>query len=113
MTQEKDIVLIYFEDKPLLFARIEEITADIKPDWYHTRLLILQIPVQVVTWLLRASYIDGTEFTMGGKRIRMEQVECPVDPATQKTRNTGGKKKAATEKPIGAEIISLSDLKKK
>lgn len=113
MTQEKDIVLIYFEDKPLSFARIEEITADIKPDWYHTRLLILQIPVQVVTWLLRASYIDGTEFTMGGKRIRMEQVECPADHAIQKIRNTGEKKKAGTEKSIGAEIISLSGLKKK
>jgi len=35
MTQENDIVLIHFEDKPLAYARIEEISPDIKKDWYH------------------------------------------------------------------------------
>ena len=49
MAGENDIVLIYFEDKPLAFARIEEIEPDHKPNWYHVRLLLLQMPVQVVT----------------------------------------------------------------
>lgn len=31
MTAEKDIVLIYLEEKPLVFARIEDIAADHKP----------------------------------------------------------------------------------
>lgn len=79
MTAEKDIVLIYFEDKPIGFARIEEIRPDWKKNWYHVKLLMLQLPVQVVSWILRDVYIDGQEFTMNGQRIRMEKVICPPD----------------------------------
>ncbi|MCK4467329.1 MAG: hypothetical protein KAU60_03145, partial [Desulfobacterales bacterium] len=62
MATERDIVLIYSEDTPLTFARIEEISPDIKPNWYHVKLLILQMPLQPVTWILRDSYINGEEF---------------------------------------------------
>ena len=51
MADVNDLVLIYFEDKPLSFARIEEILPDAKPDWYHVKLLMLQIPPQYVTWI--------------------------------------------------------------
>ena len=44
MTVENDLVLIYFEEKPLAFARIESILPDSKKDWYHVKLLLLQIP---------------------------------------------------------------------
>lgn len=77
MATENDIVLIHFEDQPLSFARIEEILPDNKPDWYHVKLLMLQVPLQVVTWILRDRYILGDEFTMNGKRMRLEQVVCP------------------------------------
>jgi hypothetical protein len=77
MADENDVVLIHFEDKPLAFARIEDITADQKPGWYHVKLLLLQIPLQVVSWILRDVYIDGETFTMGGKRMRLEKVVCP------------------------------------
>lgn len=76
---EKDLVLIYFEDEPTGFARVEEITPDIKKDWYHVRLLLLNLPLQTITWILRDVYIDGAEFTMGGHRIRLEKVEAPKD----------------------------------
>ena len=62
MTTERDIVLIYSKGTPLTFARIEEISPDIKPNWYHVKLLILQMPLQPVTWILRDSYINGEEF---------------------------------------------------
>ena len=77
MAEVNDIVLIHFEDQPLSFARIEEILPDNKPDWYHVKLLMLQIPLQVVTWILRDRYIMGDEFTMNGKRIRLEKIVCP------------------------------------
>jgi hypothetical protein len=73
MAKENDIVLIYFEDKPLSFARIESILPDSKPNWYHAKLLLLQVPLQVVTWILRDVYINGEEFTMNGKRMRLER----------------------------------------
>ena len=77
---ENDLVLIYFEDNPLSFARIESILPDSKPDWYHVKLLMLQVPLQVVTWILRDAYIDGESFTMGGKAMRLEPVVCPEAP---------------------------------
>ena len=78
MTSEQDLVIIYLEDQPMSFARVEEIIADHKKNWYHVTLLMLQIPVQEVTWILRDVYIDGAEFTMDGKRLRLEKVKRPV-----------------------------------
>jgi len=79
MAAENDIVLVYIENKPLFFARIEAISPDIKRDWYHVKLLILQVPVQTITWILKDLYINGAEFTMGGKGMRLEKVEAPAD----------------------------------
>ena len=113
MARENDIVLIYFEDKPLVSARIEEILADSKPNWYHVKLLLLQVPLQVVTWILRDVYINGAEFTMNGKKMRLEKIKCPETP-----QNTAhDEKKLNEKKPAinsnGAEVISFHDIKKK
>jgi hypothetical protein len=110
MAMEKDLVLIYFEDKPLSFARIEDILPDHKPNWYHVKLLLLQIPLQTVTWILRDAYINGEEFTMGGKRMRLEMVVSPegTQPPEESRKQTETEEKAG-----GAKVISLKDLKKK
>ena len=112
MAAEKDVVLIYFEDQPLAFARIEEILADSKPNWYHVRLLLLQIPLQTVTWILRDVYIDGEEFTMNGKRMRLEPVQAPEAPGPEDTRPDS---ESTAKRPgdAGSKVISLKDLKKK
>jgi hypothetical protein len=108
MTGNKDLVLIYYEDKPLSFARIEGIEPDHKPSWYHVKLLLFQIPLQLVTWILRDAYINGAEFTMNGKRMRIEKVVSPEADMMPKPQpeNT-----PATE-PVGAKIISFANLKK-
>ena len=112
MANENDIVLVYFEDKPLSFARIEEILPDSKPNWYHVKLMLLQIPLQVVTWILRDVYINGEEFTMNGKRMRLEKVVVPHE-----SKPTGQENKqettAPTENGNGATVISFNDRKKK
>jgi len=113
MATENDVVLIYFEDNPLTFARIEEISPDIKKDWYHVKLLLLQMPPQVVTWILRDAYINGEDFTMDGKQMRLEKVVCPEDPVKFATLEEAINKR--DQKPRGegsAKVISL-DLKKK
>jgi len=79
MTTTQDIVLIHYEDQPFSFARVEEILPDAKRDWYHVKLLLLQIPLQTVSWILKNNYINGDEFTMGGKRMRLEPVSAPED----------------------------------
>jgi hypothetical protein len=103
MAKENDIVLIYLEDKPLAFARIEDILADSKPDWYHVKLLMLQIPVQVVTWILKDIYINGSEFTMNGKKMRLEEVIAPKDPLKPDNTEMPANKKIKSGDNAGAE----------
>ncbi|MFC1515523.1 hypothetical protein ACFL7E_02045 [Thermodesulfobacteriota bacterium] len=114
MIIENDVVQIYLEDEPLSFARIEKISPDIKAGWYHVKLLLLQLPLQAVTWILRDTYIDGGEFTMGGKKMRLEPVICPHDPAEQDPldETTDEKDQNAAESDK-SKVISLSDLKSK
>jgi hypothetical protein len=38
-------------------------------------LLLLTIPHQVITWILRKEYINGEVFTMGGNSMRLEKIE--------------------------------------
>ncbi|GAB6144892.1 hypothetical protein [Desulfocicer niacini] len=76
---ENDIILIYVDDQPVTFARIEHIRPDIKNGWFVIKLLMLQIPLQVVSWILKADYINGDSFFMSGQKMRMEKVVCPVD----------------------------------
>jgi hypothetical protein len=73
--QEGDVVLIHYQDKPMAYARIEAIKPDVKKDWHHVTLLLLTIPLQAVTWILRQAYVDGEPFTMGGQPVRLEKVE--------------------------------------
>ncbi|HIJ58336.1 MAG TPA: hypothetical protein HPP41_01550 [Deltaproteobacteria bacterium] len=75
MAIEGNIVLIYHQEHPTVFARVEHIEPDMKKDWYHVTLLLLTIPTQTVTWILRDKYIDGEVFTMGGKEMRLEEVK--------------------------------------
>jgi len=79
MATINDVILIYYEENPVVFARIEDISADYKKDWYHVKLLMLQLPLQTVTWILRDIYIEGETFTMGGKKMRLELVEAPEE----------------------------------
>jgi hypothetical protein len=112
MTGEQDIVLIYLEDTPMTFARIEDISADYKPGWFQVRMLFLQVPLQVVTWILRDSYIDGDPFTMEGKRLRIEKVESPAEeilPVPDEMDSV----EPTPKKPATAKVISLADIKKK
>lgn len=125
MAQENDVVLIYLEDQPLTFARIEEILPDHKKNWYHVKLLMLQLPLHAVTWILKDLYIDGGEFTMNGQRMRLERVVCPELPEEEPEGDAPPEKEpekeeapAAPEKPAeekkgdGAKVISLMDRKK-
>jgi hypothetical protein len=109
MAVEKDLILIYYEDKPLSFARIEGIEPDHKPNWYHVNLLLLQVPVQTVTWILRDAYIEGAEFTMNGKRMRLEKVKNPEPAAPPQDPPD-------SERPPrdsgNAKVISLAKIKK-
>lgn len=99
---EGDVVLIHYQDKPAAYARIETIEPDVKKDWYQVTLLLLTIPAQTVTWILREEYINGTPFTMGGQPVRLGRVERDVSERKPEEKK-GSVEKTATEKP--AKVI--------
>jgi hypothetical protein len=116
MATINDIVLIYLEGSPLAFARIESIEPDHKRGWFHVKMLLLQIPLQVVTWILRDVYIDGEIFTMSGKEMRLETVECPQEEMADNAppgKDQGPAKHDENDSGSEAKVISLTDLKKK
>ena len=117
MTTINDIVLIYFEDQPFSYARVEDILPDAKKDWYHIKLLLLQVPLETVTWILRDTYINGDEFTMGGKRIRLEKVIPPAeddedDFVDENLLKTIEPDTSEPEKS-GSKVVSFTDRKPK
>ncbi len=122
MAIPNDVILIYLEDTPVSFARVEDINPDVKKNWYHVKLLMLQIPLQVVTWILKDDYIAGEEFFMGGKRMRLEKVICPgEDEIVQagQTLENADRKTKDFEKTSGnqdmdssSKIISFAQMKK-
>lgn len=125
MAIENDIVLVYMEDSPLFFARVEEIWPDVKKDWFNIELLVLQIPVKVVVWTLKDIYINGTEFFMGGKRMKIEVVTPPRDnfmetkeqdsennSITQLKSENSIKNDNESNREKG-QVISLADFQKK
>lgn len=113
MTTEQDLVLIYFQNEPMSFARVESIEPDVKPDWFHVTLLLLQVPVQVVTWILRSAYINGETFTMNGNEMRIERVEAPPMVAAE-APDTDNASPTAPESSAdaSAKVISFSDRKR-
>ncbi|MCJ8499889.1 hypothetical protein [Desulfatitalea alkaliphila] len=116
MTDINDIVLIYLDEKPLSFARVEAIEPDIKRDWYHVKLLLLQVPLQVVTWILRDVYINGETFTMDGKPLRLERVVSPEPTASEKPAippSTDADNAPPQNGSPRSNVIALHDLKKK
>jgi len=110
MATENDIVLIHLEDNPMAFARIESILPDAKPDWYHVKLLVLQVPLQEVTWILKDIYINGETFSMNGKSMRLELVEAPASSGDSQNQDDNAEPEKNSEKK--GSVISLKDFKK-
>lgn len=119
MVQPGDLVLVYMEGNPAFFARVEAITPDMKPEWYQAKLLVLQIPLMVITWILRRAYIDGDEFTMGGRPVRVvkvvspEEVEQAVESKSQESAKTLQPARETTEPSGKGKVVSLADRRKK
>ena len=77
MAAINDIVLVHVDNKPGFYARVEDISPDVKPGWWQVRLLVLTFPLQVFTWILDEFQLEYAPFTMGGTPIRLEPVVSP------------------------------------
>jgi len=108
MPIEGEIVLIYYQEQPATYARIESIEPDIKKDWYQVTLLFLSIPAQTVTWIIRESYLNGESFTMGGLPVRLEEVKKSLikreTEGSVKSKGKKGPKKPGKVIPLRKNI---------
>ncbi len=105
----QDLVLVYIDNKAGFYARIEDIAPDVKPGWWKVKLLVLTIPVQIYSWILDESQINGSPFTMGGTPVLLEKVEVP-EPVLEHVEHEVVKKDNG--KKGGSKVISLLDRKK-
>jgi hypothetical protein len=120
-TKINDIMLVYHGDSLLGFARVEDLTADAKPGWWQISLMLLKMPLQYVTWILREEYIDGQQFTMGGEPMRIERLErpgklCPLPDFDGAVTWKGYQKSEKTEKSARGDrgkVIALRPRKPK
>ena len=101
-----DLVLAHIDNKPAFYARIEEINPDVKPGWWKVKLLVLTVPLQVYTWILDESQVNGAPFTMGETPIMLEKVVSP-EPPLKPVSSVG---KGNPRK--GGKVVSLFDRKK-
>ena len=117
---ENDLILVNVHGEPAFFARVEKIVPDMKKKWWQVTLLILQLPVQKMTWTIDDNQIRGEEFTMGGVPIRLEIVEVPADDepvmdkkqeeaVTERNAKSSQDEKEAT--PQKARILSFTSKK--
>jgi hypothetical protein len=71
------------------------------------------VPVVEVTWILKEEYINGSSFTMGGKKVLMERVVAPPKqppPEQERKLKIETKKKTSTDAETG-KVISLFEKK--
>jgi len=111
MATENDLVLVHVDNKPGFYARIEEITPDVKVGWWQVKLLVLTFPLQIFTWILDDSQIEGEPFTMGGTPLQLEKLVSPLETqAAEKTAPLEQKPKIV--RTTGQKVVSLADRRK-
>ena len=72
MATINDLVLVHLDHNPAFYARLNDISPDVKRGWYQVELLVLSLPPQTMVWILEEAQINGEEFTMGGRPVRLE-----------------------------------------
>jgi hypothetical protein len=101
-----DLVLVHIDNKPAFYARIEDISADVKAGWWQVKLLVLTHPCQIYTWILEESQINGAQFTMGGTPVMLEKVISPLVREEKELNSTQESKKGS------GKVVAFPDRKK-
>jgi hypothetical protein len=113
MAAINDLILIHIDNKPGFYARVEDISPDVKPGWWQVKLLALSFPLQIFTWILDGNQIDGSPFTMGGTPVRMDRVVAPVEEKRDDNSAAARKPAAVKDEKTGAKVVSLAERKNK
>jgi len=100
MTTINDLVLVHLDRQPAFYARINDISPDVKRGWYQVELLVLSLPAQTLVWILEETHLQGEEFTMGGQPVRLVYIppKAPPPPGSP-TKEGKGKVIRLVRKP--------------
>lgn len=114
MATINDVVLVHVDKKPGFYARIEDISPDVKPGWWQVRLLVFTFPLQVFTWILDDYQLEGADFTMGGTPIQLEPVVSPVvEESSPQLRQEKKEPESVRQEDAHSKVVSLADRRKK
>lgn len=117
MATINDLVLVHVDNRPGFFARIEDISPDVKKGWWQVSLLVLTVPMQIYTWILDDSQIDGAHFTMGGTHMMLEKVVPPPHRISNDPPTSSGAREDVSGGGVPAgspqKVVFLSERKKK
>ena len=93
------LVLVHLDRQPAFYARIDAISPDVKRGWYQVELLVLSLLPQIVVWILEEAQINGEEFTMGGRPVRLELLPPKPQPEPEAGPPNKGKIISLVRKP--------------
>lgn len=113
MATINDVVLVNVDNKPGFYARIEDISPDVKPGWWQVRLLVFTFPLQVFNWILDENQLEGADFTMGGTPIRLDPVVAPDFEERQEREPLKEQPRPVRQEPASGKVVSLADRRKK
>ncbi len=97
-----DLVLVHLDRRPAFYARIQDISPDVKRGWHQVELLVLSLPPQTVVWILDDDHLRGEEFTMGGRPVQLVLVPpkpLPEEDAPESPDRRKGKVLTLVRKP--------------
>jgi hypothetical protein len=93
MATINDLVLVHLDHKPAFYARLNDISPDVKRGWYQVELLALTQPAQTMVWILEESHLNGEEFTMAGRPVKLELIppkpQSAPEPGPSKGKGRG------------------------
>jgi hypothetical protein len=107
-----DLILVHIDHKPGFYARIEDISPDVKPGWWQVKLLALSFPLQLFTWTLDTDQVAGAPFTMGGTPVMLEKVVSPVERDKEPEVSAHPQQEEESREKKGGKVVSLADRKK-
>ena len=111
MILEFDLVLVHVDNKPGFYARVEEISPDVKSGWWQVKLLVLTFPLQIFTWILDEEQLDELDFSMGGTPLRLEKLISPLEMEQRQQEEKVPPKTVPAD--AGQKVVSLAARRKK
>lgn len=110
MVVEGEVVLIHLNCSPAYFARVDRIEPDVKDGWWKLELLLLTLPVERLTWVIREEHMSGAQFMINEALIRIEQVPPIIFEEKQLVEERRGEMEPVRRT---SKVISFSDWQRK